>query len=115
ADQISAVPACALARRTRCQVSPPPVTPEKDIEPPPLGPSEVTKASSSSPGAEVVSAGETIVFAAADWCVVTVLSTVTAAEAEDARRANISPAKIAITQRCLRLCVCPLMLGSGLT
>ncbi len=63
AAQISAVPAWALARRRRRQVSPPPVTLEKVCEPPADGPSELTKASSSSPGAAVEKAGETIVFA----------------------------------------------------
>jgi hypothetical protein len=91
ADQISAVPACALARRTRCQVRPPPVTPENDIDPAPLGPSELMKASSSSPGAEVVSAGEMIVFAAAAWWVVTVLSTATAPKADEAKSPSNSP------------------------
>ena len=113
AAQISAVPACALARRTRCQVRPPPVTPENEIEPAPLGPSELTKASSSSLGAEVVRAGEMIVFAAADWCVVTVLSTTTAPKAEDVKSPSSSPAAIAKTQNFRRLCFCPVMPGAA--
>ncbi len=74
ACQISAVPAWALARRRSVQVRPAPVTLLIDCEEAALGPSEPMKASSSSPGFAVVSAGETIVDAGELWRVVTVLS-----------------------------------------
>ena len=53
AAQASAVPACVLARRSRRQVRPPPVTFENDWLEPADGPSEVMKAIASSPAAEV--------------------------------------------------------------
>ena len=61
AAQISAVPAWLFARRRRRQVTPPPVTLEKDWVPPVEGPSEVMNASSSSPGAVVEKVGDLIV------------------------------------------------------
>jgi hypothetical protein len=65
AAQISAVPAWVLARRRRRQVSPPPVTFEKVCDPPAAGPSELTKASRSSPGAVVEKVGEAMLPEAA--------------------------------------------------
>lgn len=55
AVQISAVPYCALTRRASDQVRPPPVTPAIDCVP--AGPSEPTKAASSSFGPAVVFRG----------------------------------------------------------
>ena len=58
AAQTSAVPAWVLARARRRQVKLPPLTFEKLCEPPAEDPSEETKASTSSPADDVVSAGE---------------------------------------------------------
>jgi hypothetical protein len=65
AAQISAVPAWALERRRRRQVRPPPLTFEIVCEPPEEGPSELMKASTSSPGEVDEKAGEAIVVEAA--------------------------------------------------
>ena len=104
AAQISAVPAWALARRRRRQVSPPPVTFENVCAPPADGPSEVMKASRSSPGAVVEKAGEMIVLAALVWWVVTVLSTARLAPAEVGTNASTMPTQSAARQRFLLGC-----------
>ena len=91
ACQISAAPGWRFAAVRRVHVSPPPVTDEK-LCPPPDGPSEVTKATSSSFVWWVVTAPEVRVEAAADWWVLTVTSTaIVAANAAGLWTSNAPP------------------------